>query len=123
MIHEINSSDWPAFCQRISEQRSGARVKLEVIETDGVKTERIANAGLQSMTFDAGNACSDSIILRLADTREVVHEMIEPIRIRLHPSSSSGDFHTMEIEAESGISIITLTPSIHAEMLEGLKAR
>jgi hypothetical protein len=123
MIHEINSSDWPAFCERISEQRSGARVKLEVIEPDGVKTERVADGGLQSMIFDDGNACSDTIVLRITDAREVVHEIIEPIRIRLHPSNSAGDFHTIEIEAESGISIITLTPSIHAQMLEELKAR
>lgn len=123
MIREINSSDWPAFCQRISEQRSGARVKLEVIAPDGVKTERVANGSLQSMTFDAGNACSDTILLRIADTQEIAHEIIEPIRIRLHPSNPAGDFHKLEIEAESGVTIITLTPSIHAQMLEGLKTR
>jgi hypothetical protein len=123
MIREINSSDWPAFCQRISEQRSGAQVKLELIESDGVKTERAGNASLQSMTFDVRNACSDIITLRLADTREIVHEIVEPIRFRLHQSSPAGDFHKLEIEAESGITIISLTPSIHAQMLEGFKTR
>ena len=49
MIREINSADWPAFCQILNQQRSGATVKLEVIETDGVKSELAANAAFQGM--------------------------------------------------------------------------
>jgi hypothetical protein len=120
MIKEIDSSDWPVFCQRLSQQRAGATVKLEVIKPDGVKTEVAANAAFQGMTFDKSDGCSDGITLRLRAEREIVHEIIEPIQIRLQPSGA-GDFNQVQIEAENGITFITFHPAIHAQMLEGLQ--
>jgi hypothetical protein len=122
MIHEIESSDWPAFCQRISQQRAGAMVKLEVVEPDGVRTERFANATLQDMVFAATDRCSDVITLRLKGPGEIVYEITEPIEITLHSSGGTGDFNPLQINAESGVTFITLHPAIHAEMLAGLKA-
>jgi hypothetical protein len=122
MIREINASDWPAFCQRLNQQRAGATVKLEVIEPDGVKTELFANASFQSMTFDKRDSCSDIITLRLRAAREIVHEIIEPIKILLNPSGASGDFNPVQIEAENGVLFITFHPAIHADMLKGLQA-
>jgi len=122
MIREINSTDWPAFCQILNQQRSGATVKLEVIETDGVKSELVANAAFQNMTLDKRDACSDAITLRLRAEREIVREIIEPIKLLLHPSGTGGDFNQLQIEAESGVILITFHPAIHADMLKGLKA-
>ena len=118
---EINSSDWPAFCQRITAQRAGATVKLEVIETDGVKSELVANAALQSMVFVKTDGCSDTLTLRVRAEREVVHEITEPVSIRLRSSGTPGDFNSLQIEAESGVTLITIHPPLHAQMLEGLK--
>lgn len=120
MIHEINSHDWPAFCRLVTTQRAGAMVNLEVTGSDGLKTELAANAVLQTMVFNATDGCSDTIIVRVGGTREVIHEIIEPIVIRLYPSGSSGDGHAIHIEAENGITILTLHPAIHPQMLEGL---
>lgn len=92
-------------------------VKLETIGPDGVKTERAASAVFQSMTFDKTDACNDVITLRLQSTSEIVHEVIDPIQITLHPSGG-GDFNPLQIVAENGITILTLHPAIHAEMLE-----
>ncbi|MEO8426537.1 MAG: DUF5335 family protein [Verrucomicrobiota bacterium] len=119
MIHEIKSFDWPAFCQRVSQQRAGAIVNLEVIETNGSKTERVASATLQSMVFDKTAACNDVITLRLRNTREIVHEILDPIQITLQTSGESGDFNPVQIKAESGTTTITM--AIHAQMLEGFK--
>ena len=121
MKREINSSDWPDFCQRLTQQRAGAMARLEVIEPDGVRSEQVASATLQSMVFTKTAACSDSITLRLRNEREVVYEIVEPIRILLHPSETPGDFNPLQIEAESGVTFITLHPAIHEQMLEGLK--
>lgn len=122
MINEITSSDWPAFCRKITEQRAGTTVKLEVVESDGVKSERVGSATLQSMSFDKTDGCSDTITLRLRNEREIVYEIIEPIRLTLNPSGGSGDFNPLQIEAESGVTFITFHPAIHQKMLDGLKA-
>ena len=122
MIQEIKSSDWPAFCEQLSQQRAGAIVNLEVIKSDGIKTEQATSAAFQSMVFDKTDACNDVITLRLRGTREIVHEILDPIRITLHPSGTSGDFNPLQIVAENGTTIITLHPAIHAQMLGDMKA-
>ena len=121
MIHEIKSSDWPAFCQRLSQQRAGAMVKLETIESNGIKTERVASAAFQSMVFDKTDACNDVITLRLRSNKEIVHEIVDPIQITLRPSGAHGDFNPLQIAAENGICIITFHPAIHAQMLGDVK--
>jgi hypothetical protein len=121
MIQEINSSDWPAFCRRVSEQQTGAMAKLEVLEANGAKTERVASATFQSMLFDKTDSCNDSITLRLRTDREIVYEIIEPTRITLHPSGAPGNFNPLQIEAESGVTFITLHPAIRAQTLKELK--
>ena len=121
MTCEINSHDWPAFCRRITEQRAAATVKLEAIGPDGIKTGLVDGGALQSMTFDGSDPCNDLIILRVRQTREITHEILDPIQIRLLPSGTPGDFNPIEIVAENGTTLITLTPSVHARMLEGFK--
>ena len=121
MAQEINSSDWPVFCQRVSEQRAGAMVKLEVVESDGLKTQQIANATFESLVFDATGDCNNVITVRLRSEREIVHSILEPIQIRLSPADVAGNFNPLEIKAESGITTITFHPAIHAQILVGLK--
>jgi len=96
-------------------------VKLSVIESNGIKTERVAGAAFQSLVFDKTSGCNDAITLRLGDSREIVCEIIDPIRITLHPSGASGDFNPLQIAAENGVFIITFHPALHAQMLRDLK--
>jgi hypothetical protein len=119
--HEINSSDWPVFCQRVSEQRAGAIVKLELFELNGVKARQIESATFQSMVFDGADGCNNVITFRLRDGREIVHEILDPIQIRLNPSEASGDFNPLEIKAENGMTTVTFHPAIHEQMLVGLR--
>ena len=118
-IREIKSSDWPALCQRVSRQRAGATVKLETVAPDGVKIELAAGADFQSLVFEKTDDCSDIITLRLRNDREIIHKIIEPIRILLHPAGKPGDFSPVQIEAESGVTFLTMHPAIHAQMLDG----
>jgi hypothetical protein len=121
MIHEIDSHDWPLFCQRLTEQRSGATVKLEVIGSNGLKIEKVANATLHSMVFEATDACSDLIRIRLKNPGEIIHEIIEPILITLQSAGNGSELNLITIEAESGVTLITLHPAIQTQMFEGFK--
>lgn len=121
MIREIKDTDWPAFCRLLTAQQAGATVKLEVLESDGVKSELVGGAAFQGMTYDKTDSCSDVITLRLRAAREIVHEIVEPIQMRLHPTGAQGEFNPLQIEAESGVIFITFHPAIPARMLEGLK--
>ena len=123
MIHEIDSHDWPIFCQRLTEQRDGATVKLEVVGSNGLRIEKAANATLQSMVFEATDSCSDLITLRLVNPAEIIHEIIEPIQITLQSSGNTSELNLITIEAESGITLITLHPAIQVQMLEGFKSK
>jgi hypothetical protein len=117
MIHEIKFTDWPAFCQRLGEHRAGATVKLETINLNGIRTEVVASAEFQSFVFSKVDACSDLIIVRLKNHSLIVHEIFDPFRITLHSTDGSGDFNPLQIAAENGITILTLHPAIHAQML------
>lgn len=121
MTREIGSGDWPAFCQRLTGQLAGAMATLEVTAHDGVRTVLAANAAFESMVFKKTNACSDLIVLRLNGTKEIVHEIVEPIHILLRASNGSGDYNPLLIEAESGEAQLTFHPVIHARMIEGLR--
>jgi hypothetical protein len=81
----------------------------------------VADAVFESMSLNKADSCSDTITLRLRTAREVVREIIEPIKMLLHPSGTAGDFNPLQIEAESGVILITFHPAIHADMLKGLK--
>jgi hypothetical protein len=120
MIHEIKSSDWQAFCQRVTEHRNGAAVELEIVEPGGRKTEHNANMILQSMAFSAKNACCDVIALSLRGPKELIHEILDPIQVLLRASKAAGDFNLIQIEAENGITNIKLNPAIRPDMLVGM---
>ena len=121
MKQEIKSSDWPAFFQRLAKQEAGALVKLETFGTDGIKTVQVESAEFESLLFDQTAGCNDIITLRFRNNREIVHEIVEPIRIALHPSGGQGDFNPLEIIAENGVFIITFHPAIHSQLLDELK--
>jgi hypothetical protein len=121
MIREIDSPDWPAFCERITGQLAGAMATVEITGRDGVKAASGAGAAFESIVFEKTGGCSDVIKLRFKSAREIVHEIVEPIRIMLHPSKGSGDYNPLQIEAESGLVSLTFHPAIHAQMLEGLR--
>ncbi|MEW6160893.1 MAG: hypothetical protein AB1813_25980, partial [Verrucomicrobiota bacterium] len=76
---------------------------------------------LQRVLFDREDACNNRIrfVLGGAGERERVHEIIEPIHLKLRQDNRSRKI--LEIDAENGITFVSFhTGKIH-EVLQGLK--
>ncbi|EEF58701.1 hypothetical protein Cflav_PD1797 [Pedosphaera parvula Ellin514] len=117
---EVSSKKWKEFCQRINDQLGGATVTIEIIQLDGRQIEVGRDLTFDRVEFIGGVGCNDTISVRAKGIREVKHEIIEPIHIRLRQVDDSGTFNSIAIEAENGTSFLTFHPAIHAQMLEGL---
>lgn len=96
-------------------------MSIEVLGADGLKTERVSNTTLQALEFDASGACNDIISLRVRNERELTYEIIDPIHIKLRETENGNDYNPVQIEAENGITFLTIHPAIHAPMLAGIK--
>lgn len=120
-MREIDSKDWDHFCQRVSEERQGATVRVEAIEPDGLRIEKVGNSTLESIAFDARNQCNDVISLRLRNGREITYDIVDPVHILLEETSHAGDFNPVRIDGENGSTFLTFHPAIHEQMLQGLR--
>src|SRR3954470_4969010 len=105
-MQEVDTKDWQNFCQRINEQREGAALTINVIERDGIQTDKGRDLTFQSMLFDH-DPCNDIIKVHAHNANEVKHEIIEPIHIRLREVDDRGTFNCIAIEAESGTTFLT----------------
>ena len=121
MLREINSHDWPDFCNRISQQRRGASVRIESILPDGKKSDRVGEAVFEGMELDANGSCNDVLHVRVRNEHEVAYDIVDPIHILLRKTKTGDDFNSIQIEGEAGTTFVTFHPAIHAEMLEGLE--
>jgi hypothetical protein len=118
MTREIAQNDWPAFCRMISEKYQGSLVSIQVIHT---RVEKIAeNVPLVELVLDEQtDACSNRLTI---DTGSMQHEIVEPIHLILRkPEGHEGaeKFHTLEIPAENGNTVVTFHQGITPEDLKG----
>jgi len=118
---EIPSKDWEAFCRRVSELRHEATVTIEVLRPDGQRDEVARNAPLQQMKFELSPGCSDQIRVDIGAGNEkpVTHLITEPIHIILRPADG-GSFNPLEIDAESGTTLLTFRPAIRPDFVDDL---
>ena len=118
---EIPSKDWEAFCRRISELRHEATVTIEQLRPDGQRDEVARHLPLQQIKFELSAGCSDQLRIDLGATGEkpVSHLITEPIHIILRPSEG-GSFNPLEIDAESGTTLLTFHPAIRADFINDL---
>ncbi|MDB6016102.1 MAG: hypothetical protein JWR19_591 [Pedosphaera sp.] len=119
-IREVSSTSWDEFCRRINGQQRGALVNIETIASDGYRMTTASDAIFESLALDARGACNDVLSVRVSKDRELIHDIIEPIHIKLTESSASGDYNPVQIEAENGITLLTFHPAIHNQLLDGL---
>ena len=113
---EIRSEDWAAFCEKFTETNRGSLLSVESMGSDGVKNEIARDCPLDEMIFEKTDACSDFIHLNLGGTgeRRINHQIIEPIRILLVKSKEGRKI--LQIEAESGTTLVSFhTGMISAE--------
>ena len=120
MLREINSRDWPDFCNRLNQQCRGALVRIESILPDGKKSDRVGEATFEGMELDRSDSCNDVLHLRVRNEREVKYDIVDPIHILLRETRPGEDFNPIQIEGETGTTFVTFKPAIHAQMLAGL---
>lgn len=116
---EVSTKNWKTLCERIKEQRRGATLTIAVIEPGGREVEIGTGLIFESMDFRK-DPCNDIISVRARGEREIVHDIIEPIHIRLREVNEGTTYNSIAIEAENGTTFLTFHPVIHAGLLEGL---
>ena len=119
-VQEIRSTDWKEFCSRFERFHRGDLMTLIHLHVSGYKEEKVRGLPLQTIRFDPSGDCSNRIMITLGQegTREIQHEIIEPIhdKVREEQEGSKG----LQIDAENGTTILTFSSGRLNELLEGL---
>ncbi len=117
MTEEINARDWKSFCQRVTEMERGQLVTIEVVDRDGTHREVARALPLEQVTLKPKDACNDAIWINGSDGFE--HEIVEPIHITLKRNPEGG-FNPVQIDGETGTTIMHFRPALKPTVLEGL---
>jgi hypothetical protein len=116
MTEEINARDWKTFCERLTEMERGQMVTIEVVDRDGHR--EVARAlPLEQVTLKPKDACNDAIWINASDGFE--YEILEPIHIKLKRNPEGG-FNPVQIDGETGTTILHFRPALKPTVLDGL---
>ena len=117
MTEEINARDWKTFCERLTEMERGQMVTIELVELDGSRREPGRAVSLERVTFGPKDACNDAISINATDG--FAHEILGPIHIKLK-RNAEGSFNPVQIEAETGTTILHFRPALRPSVVDGL---
>jgi hypothetical protein len=117
MTEEINARDWKTFCERLTEMERGQMVTIEVVELDGTRREVARALPLEQVTLKPKDACNDAIWINASEGFE--HEIIEPIHIKLKRNPEGG-FNPVQIDSETGTTILHFRPALKPTVIDGL---
>jgi hypothetical protein len=120
VTNEINARDWKTFCERLTEMERGQMVTIEVVEPNGSRREVARALPLEKVTFKPKDACNDAIWINGSDGFE--HEILEPIHVILKRNPEGG-FNPVQIDAESGSTILHFRPALRPTVVDGLDCR
>jgi hypothetical protein len=120
MTEEINARDWKTFCERVTEMERGQMVTIEVVEADGSRREVARAMPFDRVTLTTRDACNDAI--RINGTDGFAHEILEPIHVKLKRNPGGG-FNPVQIDAETGTTILHFRPALKPTVVEGLDCR
>ena len=120
MTEEINAKDWKVFCERLTEMERGQMVTIEAVALDGSRREIARAVSLDNVAFVPKDGCNDAIRIRASDGFD--HEIVEPIHIRLRQNPGGG-FNPVQIDAETGKTLLHFRPALNPTVLEGLPSR
>jgi len=117
---EISSVDWGLFCRRFTEMHQGALMTLNVVNLDGRSEELARDFLFQKMTFQKTRGCNDLIRIELNEPgqREINHEILEPIHVKVRDSDN--ERKVLSIQAETGTTLLTFSSGRIGEVLQGL---
>ena len=118
---EIPSNGWDKLFERINDLRRQALLTVDVLR--GGQKEQIARElPLQKIELDRSDRCNDRVALHLgvASQRPMTHLIVQPIHILLR-EAENGSFNPLEIDAESGVTLLTFHPALRPDILQGLQ--
>jgi len=118
---EVPQDRWNPFCEQLAKLSPDAMVRIKNVRPDGVTDVVADNAPLLRFSIDEkSDACSNTLLIEAGEPGEaqVRHLVIEPIRIILKDDGNEGRYHTIEIPAENGTTLVTLHPGITSEALK-----
>ncbi len=112
---EIKSANWKAFCEKFIELHRGALMTVTHVEPSGRRVEVLRDMPLAKVWMEA-DGCNDRIFLRFEQDghREITHEIVEPIHLRLR--EEGGGQKGLQVDAESGSTLVVF-PSSHSDEL------
>jgi hypothetical protein len=117
---EIKSTDWKTFCERFVQLHRGTLMTVMRIDPAGQYSEMVRDMPLSGAWIGTG-ACNDRIYLNFEQEgkREVTHEIIEPIHVKVR--EESGGKKGLQIGAENGSTLVLFSSGKIEELLNGLE--
>ncbi len=117
MTEEINTRDWKTFCDRLTEMERGQMVTVEVVDLNGSRKELARALPLEHVVIKPKDACNDAIWITASDGFR--HEILEPIHIKVKRNNEGG-FNPVQIDGETGTTILHFRPALKPTVIEGL---
>ena len=113
---EIKSTDWKAFCGKFLKLHRGALMSVTKIEPSGRTLEVLRDMPLTKVWMDS-TGCNDRIFLRFEQDgrREIVHEILEPIHVKLREEGSGQK--GLQFDAENGSTLVLFRSGHFDELL------
>ena len=118
---EIKSTNWKTFCDRFLELHRGTLMSVTKIEPSGRSVEVLTDMPLTKVWMESGD-CNDRIFLNFEQDgkREVIHEIIEPIHVKLR--DEAGGKKGLQFDAENGSTLLLFRSGHLAELMEAAQA-
>ena len=114
---EIRSTNWKTFCDKFLQLHRGALMTLTKIEPSGRTMEVLRDRPLTRVWMENGG-CLDRIFLNFEQDgkREITHEIIDPIHVKLR--EESGGQKGLQFDAENGSTLLLFRSGHFAELIE-----
>ena len=120
MTEEIQARDWKTFCERVTEMERGQMVTIEVVDRNGARREVGRSLPLEDVTLKPKDGCNDAIWVKASDGFQ--HEILEPIHITLKRNAEGG-YNPVQIDGETGTTILHFRPALKPTVMEGFQRR
>ena len=116
---EISSTNWKKFCERFVDLHRGTLMTVMKINSSGQIHEVIRDMPLIKAWFEKGE-CNDRIFFDFErdGKRECVHEIIDPIHVKLREEGQGRK--GLQIDAENGSTLILFSSGKIEELLSNL---
>jgi hypothetical protein len=113
---EISSTNWKKFCERFVTLHRGTAMTVLKVEPDGQSREVVREMPLTNAWMESGD-CNDRIFFNFEQEghRECIHEIVEPIHVKLREESQGKK--GLQIDAESGSTLILFSSGKLQELL------